>query len=103
KRGHMEHNKTRELTQIGVIGTGSYLPLREVGNAEVGTPAGVDDEWIVRKTGIRSRRWADPGGLFISPVHSRGPVAPRKSQRGRSGRVSVFCSHSNGSSAEIWG
>jgi 3-oxoacyl-(acyl-carrier-protein) synthase III len=30
-----------------------------VNNAEVGTPAGVDDAWIRRKTGIVSRRWAD--------------------------------------------
>jgi 3-oxoacyl-[acyl-carrier-protein] synthase-3 len=29
-----------------------------VSNAEVGGPAGVDAEWIERKTGIRTRRWA---------------------------------------------
>ena len=56
----MEHIRTQEITPVGVIGTGSYLPRREVKNTEVGAPAGVDDEWIVRKTGIRSRRWADP-------------------------------------------
>ncbi|GAA5153893.1 ketoacyl-ACP synthase III [Pseudonocardia eucalypti] len=45
---------------IGVLGTGSYLPTRVVENAEVAVPAGVDAEWIERKTGIRSRRRAAP-------------------------------------------
>ncbi|MGW6930965.1 3-oxoacyl-ACP synthase III family protein [Lentzea sp. NPDC054927] len=45
---------------IGVIATGSYLPARSVGNTEVGAAAGVTDEWIMRKTGIRSRRRAAP-------------------------------------------
>jgi 3-oxoacyl-(acyl-carrier-protein) synthase III len=44
----------------GILGTGSYLPEREVSNDDVGRPAGVDHEWIVGKTGIRSRRWAAP-------------------------------------------
>ncbi|WP_338146670.1 hypothetical protein [Streptomyces boncukensis] len=41
-----------------ILGTGSYLPSFVVGNDEVGAPAGVDDEWITRKTGIRERRFA---------------------------------------------
>ncbi|UZJ29472.1 3-oxoacyl-ACP synthase III family protein [Streptomyces endophytica] len=45
---------------VGVLGTGSYLPGHVVGNDEAGEPAGVDDAWIVRKTGIRARRWAKP-------------------------------------------
>lgn len=43
---------------IGVLSTGAYLPARIVSNNEVGPPAGVDDEWITRKTGIHSRRRA---------------------------------------------
>ena len=43
---------------IGVVGTGSYLPARSVCNAEVAAAAGVTDEWITRKTRIRSRRRA---------------------------------------------
>lgn len=42
---------------IAVLGTGSYLPERVVSNDEAGQRAGVDDAWIVSKTGIRSRRW----------------------------------------------
>ncbi|MWK36845.1 hypothetical protein GEV43_24135 [Actinomadura sp. J1-007] len=46
---------------IGVLGTGSHLPATMVTNDQVGAPAGVDDAWITRKTGIRGRRWAEPG------------------------------------------
>ncbi|MEU8825811.1 ketoacyl-ACP synthase III [Streptomyces sp. NPDC048636] len=46
---------------IGILGTGAYLPAREVGNDELA--ALVPDttaEWILRKTAIRSRRYAAP-------------------------------------------
>ncbi|HEY1969684.1 MAG TPA: ketoacyl-ACP synthase III [Pseudonocardia sp.] len=43
---------------VGVLGTGSYLPARVVGNDEVGRAAGVDADWIERKTGIRTRHHA---------------------------------------------
>src|SRR5437588_8656564 len=46
---------------VGILATGSYLPANAVSNAEVGEPAGVDDAWITRKTGIHGRRWAGPG------------------------------------------
>lgn len=42
---------------VGLVGFGSYSPERVVSNDEVGTPAGVDDAWIQRKTGILQRRW----------------------------------------------
>lgn len=46
---------------IGIVSTGSYLPATVVGNEEIARGAGVSDEWIVRKTGIRERRRAAPG------------------------------------------
>ncbi|MGW5718657.1 3-oxoacyl-ACP synthase III family protein [Amycolatopsis sp. NPDC003865] len=49
------------MTDIGVLGTGSYLPGRVVTNAEIAPAAGVDAAWIERKTGIRERRRAEPG------------------------------------------
>ncbi|MGV9310723.1 3-oxoacyl-ACP synthase III family protein [Streptomyces sp. NPDC003691] len=49
------------MRSIGILGTGAYLPPAEVTNDEIAVRAGVTDEWIVRKTGIRSRRRADPG------------------------------------------
>ncbi|MGW0532090.1 3-oxoacyl-ACP synthase III family protein [Streptomyces sp. NPDC003032] len=42
----------------GILGTGSYLPSRTVGNSEIATRTGVTEEWILRKTGIRTRRYA---------------------------------------------
>jgi 3-oxoacyl-[acyl-carrier-protein] synthase-3 len=35
------------------------VPQRIVSNAEIGARLGVEDDWIVRRTGIRSRRVAD--------------------------------------------
>jgi 3-oxoacyl-[acyl-carrier-protein] synthase III len=41
-----------------IAGLGHYVPERVVHNAELADRFGVDDEWIVRRTGIHSRRWA---------------------------------------------
>jgi 3-oxoacyl-[acyl-carrier-protein] synthase-3 len=43
-----------------IASVGVSVPARIVSNAEVGARLGVDDEWIVRRTGIRSRRVAEP-------------------------------------------
>jgi len=43
---------------IGIVGTGSYLPERVVGNTEIGARTGVDPQWIARKTEILARRYA---------------------------------------------
>ncbi len=45
-----------------LIGTGSYLPGAPVGNDDLAA-RGIDtsDEWIVSRTGIRSRHLAEPG------------------------------------------
>ncbi|MGH7482242.1 MAG: 3-oxoacyl-ACP synthase III family protein [Longimicrobiales bacterium] len=42
-------------------GTGRYLPERVLDNAAVAQATGVDDAWIVQRTGIRERRVADDG------------------------------------------
>ncbi len=44
-----------------IVGTGRHLPTRVVGNEEIAQAAGVTDDWIVRRTGIRERRVAEPG------------------------------------------
>ncbi|MGB8940473.1 MAG: 3-oxoacyl-ACP synthase, partial [Streptomyces sp.] len=48
------------MQSIGIVGVGSYLPEAIITNEEIGRGAGVSDEWIVRKTGIRERRRAAP-------------------------------------------
>lgn len=44
-----------------VIGTGSCLPPGIISNDEVGRALGLDHEGVVRRTGIRARRWAAAG------------------------------------------
>jgi 3-oxoacyl-[acyl-carrier-protein] synthase III len=44
-----------------IAGTGRYLPERVLGNAEIAEAAGVTEEWILRRTGIRSRHVAAEG------------------------------------------
>lgn len=48
-------------SSVGMLGTGSCLPDRVVTNDEIGRTAHVDEEWILRKTGITERRWVQPG------------------------------------------
>lgn len=45
---------------VGILGTGSYLPKEEVGNEDLAARAGVDPDWIMRKTLIQKRRFAAP-------------------------------------------
>jgi len=44
-----------------IVGTGRHLPARVLYNRELEETAGVTDEWIVRRMGIRERRVAEPG------------------------------------------
>lgn len=46
---------------VAILGTGSYVPDRVVTNEEVAVGARVETEWIVRRTAIRERRWAETG------------------------------------------
>jgi 3-oxoacyl-[acyl-carrier-protein] synthase-3 len=44
-----------------ILGTGRALPTRVVTNAELTTRMDTTEEWIVQRTGIRERRFVDPG------------------------------------------
>ena len=44
-----------------IVGTGRELPSRVVRNEELTKLMDTTDEWIVQRTGIRERRYADPG------------------------------------------
>ena len=44
-----------------ILGTGRALPPRVVTNAELTTWMDTTEEWIVQRTGIRERRFVDPG------------------------------------------
>lgn len=49
------------VAKPGVLGTGSYLPERVLDNRELADRFGCSEEWILTRTGIRERRFADPG------------------------------------------
>jgi len=44
-----------------ILGTGRALPSRVVTNAELTTMMETTEEWIVQRTGVRERRFVDPG------------------------------------------
>jgi len=46
---------------VGILGTGSYLPDTVVGNDGLETRLHLDEGWILGKTGIHERRYAAPG------------------------------------------
>jgi 3-oxoacyl-[acyl-carrier-protein] synthase-3 len=48
-----------------VVGLGVAIPDEVVGNAQIAAAIGVDEAWIERRTGIRSRRWAPPGTTLV--------------------------------------
>jgi 3-oxoacyl-[acyl-carrier-protein] synthase III len=49
------------IVRAGVLGTGSYLPERVLDNRELAQRFGCSEEWILTRTGIKERRFADPG------------------------------------------
>ena len=49
-----------------VLGTGSALPRRQVTNAELAQTVETSDEWIVERTGIRTRYIAEPDETTVT-------------------------------------
>jgi 3-oxoacyl-[acyl-carrier-protein] synthase-3 len=52
---------TRGRLAVGVRGLGAAVPSRRVGNDVVAARLGVEEEWIVRRTGIHGRRHVEEG------------------------------------------
>lgn len=62
-----------------IIGTGSYLPPRRVSNDDLAQELAkrdivTSDEWIAERTGIRARRFAEPG-VFSSDLGTKAAQA----------------------------
>jgi 3-oxoacyl-[acyl-carrier-protein] synthase-3 len=71
-RAEREHARlpTRPRT-ASVLGLGHYLPDEVVSNDPIAERIGVDDEWIVRRTGIRARHRAAVGERLVDlAVHA---------------------------------
>ena len=78
----------RGLT-AGLFGVGAALPEHEIDNAYWEQRLDTDDAWIVRRTGIRTRRWLAPGEP-LAPLAARACAdaladAGRTRRRGRPG------------------
>src|SRR5690606_23714126 len=59
---HGPSREARDMPMTAILtGLGAYLPPRRVSNEELADRFDTTDEWITSRTGIRSRRWADPG------------------------------------------
>jgi len=63
--------------KIGYVGAGSYLPATVLTNDDLATIVDTDDEWIVRRTGIRERRIlaADESILDMAVGAARAAIA----------------------------
>jgi 3-oxoacyl-[acyl-carrier-protein] synthase-3 len=46
---------------VGITATGQFYPERIVTNDELAKMVDTTDEWILSRTGIRTRRWVEPG------------------------------------------
>ena len=83
--------RARPLVRAGIVGLGGALPERVVSNDEISPAIGVEDDWIVRRTGIRERRYADPAPR--SPSSPRRPARAALADAGaRRARSSTSCS-----------
>ena len=51
----------RLAAPVGITGTGQCFPPRVVTNDDLSKFMDTNDEWIRTRTGIRERRWAEPG------------------------------------------
>jgi 3-oxoacyl-[acyl-carrier-protein] synthase-3 len=74
-RGRAAPARTASIT-----GLGHYLPGEVVPNDPIAERIGVDDEWIVRRTGIRSRRRAAPDERLIDLAANAGAQALKDAQ-----------------------
>lgn len=53
---------TRRLAiPVGITATGQFYPERVVTNEDLSRMVDTSDEWILSRTGIRTRRWVGPG------------------------------------------
>lgn len=57
---HISRPAGRNARYGRILGIGGYRPRRIVTNEEIGRSVRLSDEWIRRRTGIRTRRFAGP-------------------------------------------
>jgi 3-oxoacyl-[acyl-carrier-protein] synthase-3 len=68
--------RARELVRgAAVVSVGISLPERAVSSAEIASRLGVGEDWIERRTGIRERRFAEPGERLATHAAAAGAAA----------------------------
>ncbi|MGZ4306323.1 MAG: beta-ketoacyl-ACP synthase 3 [Solirubrobacteraceae bacterium] len=72
--------RSTQARTASIMGLGHYLPEEVVPNEPIAQAIGGDDEWIVRRTGIRSRRRAAPGERLIDLATNAGAQALKDAQ-----------------------
>lgn len=58
-----------------ILATGHYAPARRVGNAEIEARLGLEDGWILRRTGIVERRYAAADEALSDMAVAAGEMA----------------------------
>ncbi len=58
-----------------IVGTGGYVPIRVVSNAELACLTGMSPSAIYRRTGIKERRWAGPNEATSHLTHQAALAA----------------------------
>ncbi|ASY57548.1 beta-ketoacyl-ACP synthase III [Sinorhizobium sp. CCBAU 05631] len=58
-----------------LAGFGHAVPTRRVENAEIEAKLGLESGWIERRTGIRARRWVEPGETLTGLAAKAGEAA----------------------------
>jgi 3-oxoacyl-[acyl-carrier-protein] synthase III len=73
---------TREGAPGGaaIASVGMAVPARRVGNEPIARRLGVDEKWIVARTGVIERRAAAPGELLYSYAAEAGAEALRRAE-----------------------
>jgi len=74
------HDTTVAAVPVGaaIASVGASLPQTVVPNSEVAPLIGVSDEWILRRTGIRSRRVAEPNERLSTHATAAAAAALRR-------------------------
>jgi 3-oxoacyl-[acyl-carrier-protein] synthase-3 len=80
---HTNVPSTREprmLTGAALASVGVSLPATSVPNADVAARLGVEESWIVRRTGIRARRVAEPQERLATHAAAAGRQALERAE-----------------------
>jgi 3-oxoacyl-[acyl-carrier-protein] synthase-3 len=72
-----------------LTGLGAHVPPRVVTNEELSRRMDTSDEWIVQRTGIRQRHWADPGVATSDLAVEAGHRALKSAEAGPPGDIGM--------------